>query len=1224
VFSDDAFIVGKFFADCNQNRMQDADEPGVPEARIYLEDGSFVITDGEGKYSFAGITPRTHVLKVDATTLPPGTRLEALSNRNAGDARSVFVDLKNGELHRADFALEGCSGATQLTLKERRRRMDASTEVEQGVRTVLTADGKLMPLGDARSLPASGIVGQNTTTGNTPVETHLVGVAVPAGLKLPAVAITPPVAGSVPVLTSDAHFVTLKDRDVMPATQSSVRVQGRAHANLTLTVNGEVIPEDRIGTRQLARNETIETRDYVGVELKPGENALTLSQRNVDGTVGTSSITVIAPGPLARIVLESDSLAPADGNTVARLRMRLFDEHDVPVAERTLVTIEASIGDLLMRDLNDTEPGVQLFVEGGTTEVALRAPLEPGESLIQARSGSIEGELKVPFKAELRPMLATGVIEGVLNLRKLDSRALVPARQQDHFEDEIKAFARTSGDGKRDAGARAAMFLKGKVKGEYLLTLGFDSDKDTRERLFRDIQPDQFYPVYGDSAVKGFDAQSTGRLYVRVDKERSYLLYGDFQTQPGLATARSLSAYNRSQNGLKEHYQNDRLTVNAFASHDSTTQIVDELRANGTSGPYQLRVSNAEINSERVEILTRDRNQPAVILKSEVQNRFSDYEIELFTGRLLFRRPVQSVDEDLNPISIRITYEVDTGGESYWLGGTDAQFKLTDSIEVGGIFTDDRNPLDPAKTSGVNAQFKLAAGTVLSAEAARTDRETTGVGDGQRVELRHESGALQMRAYAGRTDQSFSNPSAYLNNGRSEGGLRSAYRVSDETKLVAEAIHTADVTLDENRNGVLVGVEQKLPNAMRVDVGARYVRDERDPSLLAPGADANTETTSVRAKLTAEVPKHPEATLYVEGEQAIDESDKQLAAVGGDYQVANRGRLYVRHEFISSLQGPYELNDTQRQNTTVVGLDAEYMRDGHTFNEYRVRDGLSGREAEAAFGLRNRWKVADGLRADTGFERVHAFSEADQNEATAITSALEYTRNPLWKGTARLEYRTSPSADSILNTLGVARKLSDSWTLLAKSIVFLTDNKGPETQDRDQSRFQIGVAYRDSETNEWSGLARYEFRREDDIGNALDGVDHSAHIVSAHLNYQPGSNVVYTARYAGKAVDEHSNGMESSSITHLVGGRVTWDVTTKWDLGVIASTLFSDGFATRQFGVGGEVGRQVKDNLWVSVGYNVFGFRDDELAGDEYTNRGFYLRLRFKFDENLFSRGDDR
>jgi hypothetical protein len=69
------------------------------------------------------------------------------------------------------------------------------------------------------------------------------------------------------------------------------------------------------------------------------------------------------------------------------------------------------------------------------------------------------------------------------------------------------------------------------VKGDYLLTAAYDSEREVRERLFRDIQPDEFYPVYGDSSVRGFEAQSTGPLYVRIDKKRSYLLYGDFVTQ---------------------------------------------------------------------------------------------------------------------------------------------------------------------------------------------------------------------------------------------------------------------------------------------------------------------------------------------------------------------------------------------------------------------------------------------------------------------------------------------------------------------------------------------------------------------------------------------------------------------------------------------------------------------------------------------------------------------
>ncbi len=87
VFSNDAFIIGKVFLDCNNNRINDEAESGIPGVRLYLEDGTYVITDEEGKYSLYGITPKTHVLKVDKSSLPPGAALEILSNRNAGDPR---------------------------------------------------------------------------------------------------------------------------------------------------------------------------------------------------------------------------------------------------------------------------------------------------------------------------------------------------------------------------------------------------------------------------------------------------------------------------------------------------------------------------------------------------------------------------------------------------------------------------------------------------------------------------------------------------------------------------------------------------------------------------------------------------------------------------------------------------------------------------------------------------------------------------------------------------------------------------------------------------------------------------------------------------------------------------------------------------------------------------------------------------------------------------------
>ena len=59
-----------------------------------------------------------------------------------------------------------------------------------------------------------------------------------------------------------------------------------------------------------------------------------------------------------------------------------------------------------------------------------------------------------------------------------------------------------------------------------------------------------------------------------------------------------------------------------------------------------------------------------------------------------------------------------------------------------------------------------------------------------------------------------------------------------------------------------------------------------------------------------------------------------------------------------------------------------------------------------------------------------------------------------------------------------------------------------------------------------------------------------------------------------------------------------------------------------QNAAGAEIGYLLTSNLWLSAGYNWTGFRDHDLTGSEYTSRGAYLRLRFKFDERLFSGND--
>ena len=440
---------------------------------------------------------------------------------------------------------------------------------------------------------------------------------------------------------------------------------------------------------------------------------------------------------------------------------------------------------------------------------------------------------------------------------------------------------------------RAAFYLKGKIKGDYLLTAAYDSDKDTQERLFRDIQPDEFYPVYGDSSVRGFDAQSTSKLYVRVDKGRSYLLWGDFNTSAASET-RKLTNYTRSLTGIKEHYENSRVSVNAFASRDTTRQVIEELRANGTSGPFQLSVPNPLVNSETVEIVTRDRNQPAIIINSVPQTRFTDYEMEPLTGRILFKGPIASVDQNLNPNSVRVTYEVDQGGPEFWVAGVDGQVKVTDRIEVGGIYVKDKNPLQPFTLGGANMVVKLGAGTYVITEVARTISAINGVddlkGNAGRIELKHESKDLKADIYIAKTDPNFNNPGSYLTQGRSESGGKIDYKLSDKATLHAEALRTEDDVAHAVRDGASVTLQYHIADKLTFEIGMRHSAEKGDVSPVpqtagtTPPAPLPDEVTTVRARLTGQIPQVKGLSLYGEAEVDVKDTERQ----------DHRGRRRVR------------------------------------------------------------------------------------------------------------------------------------------------------------------------------------------------------------------------------------------------------------------------------------------------------------------------------------------
>jgi len=1239
VFDTSALIIGKVFVDCNRDDLQGKEELGIPGVRLYLDNGNYVITDEEGKFSFYGLKPRTYTLKLDRITLPPGAEMATVSNRNAGDPQSRFVDLKNGEMHRADFAEASCTPEIISAVKKRRAAAGEvrNARIEDG--SDIQSDPLLQPLAttaaaaiDARSRPAAGTV---DGSGKVVAEQPLLGLTrdrdTPPSLSDAPLARTPSVnlENVLPKLKGNAFgFLDLKDGDTLPGTDLAVRIVGRQGSTFKLIVNDEEIPMSRVGQRARMPSRDLQAWEYIGIKLKPGQNKL--RAENVDDFGNKRDVVEIvltAPGTPGKLqlVMPPDG-AVADGQTPARILVRLSDANGVPVTARTLVTLESSTGSWDVEDLDPNQPGVQTFIQGGEALFDLIPPASPGTAMLRVSSGMIQADGRLALNPYLRPLIASGVIEGALSLNKLGNKSVQPATAADGFEEEIKNL---NSDG-TNAGIRGSMFLKGKVKGKYLLTLAYDSDKDTNGRLFRDIDPENYYPIYGDSSVKGFDAQSTSKLYVRIDKGRSYLLYGDFNTNAVPTPGRKLSNYSRSLTGVQQHYENDHVSINLFASNDSSRQQTTEFRAQGISGPYQLPVNGFIQNSEKIEIIVRSLNQPSLVLSTKAMNRFVDYTIDTLKGSIIFTEPVRGIDSDNNPVYIRVTWEVDNGGDKFWVYGADGVYHLNQYLDLGASAVRDNDPSAGYTLYGANATLNVSDATQATLEVARSEDDLQGDGNAWRAEVTRAGQGVEGRIYAGQTDGGFNNPNGGMTSGAREVGIKGGLMLNSKLRLGAEGLYSDSASTGGGvRQGIFSNLEYALMPNLKARLGVRYT--QQDASAVAstaapgtsPGQIADSDVTSINSKLSWSPESLSKVALFTEYEQSVNAASERMLGVGGTYQISDRSRLYARHQFITSTSGPFGLSElAENQNSTAIGLDYDYMKNGSAFSEYRIRDAIDGEQAQAALGLRNGWNLKPGVKLTTQFERQQPLSYSPSSEqSTAISLGVQYTADPLMKMGSRLEWRSSSSQTSILNTVAIARKLSLDWSILGKNTLSWTDTgassidvgglsmSGPVIRDR----FRVGAAWRQTDSNRWAWLGLYETRYDRDPDS---NTSRTAHILSSNVNYQPGRQLILSGRYAAKLVNERNAGIRNDFGAHLVSGRAMFDVTEKWDAGLNVSTVI-DG-SSLQYGLGVEAGYLMTSNLWLSAGYNVFGYEDRDFDNSNSTRTGPYVRLRFKFDEEMF------
>ena len=1103
---------------------------------------------------------------------------------------------------------------------------------------------------------------------------------------------------------------------------------------LHLALMGVVLAGSQLGFAPV-HAQTIATKDTTIEQASSNRYAPVLEDARSKASSGMTGVPVAvldgayaANAKIGRIhVKVRNAGVPADGVSELTVDVTVYDLRDEIMRAPVLLTIENKGGRLQMlgsasdefgptrKDADRLVPGTQLRVENGTGTFMVIAPSSPQDVALRITGGNAQASGLIPFEIDLREMIASGLIEGALRLSKQTSSSTIsPVRINDGFEQEISRFSRsnTSSNGNiTTAGARAAFFLKGKISGNALLTMGFDSDKETRARLLRDLKPEEFYPVYGDASIKGFEARSSERLYVRIDKNRSFVMYGDYNTADGFSQSagtgvvagnnlRQLATYNRSLNGVKAHAENAAGFVNAFAAYDTLKNVTEEQRTNGTSGPFAVNNSSAVENSEKIELLVRDRNNLATILSVVPLIRLNDYVFEPFSGRILLSRAMPSYTDNGNPLSLRISYEVDQGGERFLVAGLDGQVNLGSKVVVGGAIVQDKNPNAPVTLAGVNIGIKLGEKTTLIAEVAQSKTalgttptaipaiapatpltETTG--NAARIELSYTGDDTVASVYYKHTQAGFSNTSAgAAGSGTQQIGAAVNVRISPKLNANADIKLSDDLASDARSLGASIGLTAAVTDRVKMRVGLRHSNERgviagsvtgigcnpAPGSAFAPasgggftgsgsstllnsnsslncntavpsGASASSDVTSntLIVGVDAKVTDRFSVNASVEGGRTEGlaglNSNAARVELGAAYQVAERTRLYARADTQRGLSSQYGVDTSNKSSALSVGIDSTYMQGGNVFSEYRLRDGINGQESQIASGLRNAWQLGDGVLLSTGAERLRLLSGTGQN-ATAATLGLDYTRSEIWKASGRLEWRrlnnsavstaagAINSQDTVLSTVNVARKLDRDWTLLVRNYYLATNNHGA-VQNGWQDRFQIGAAYRPVDNNRFDALAKLEYKTENQI-NAQN--EHRKVLVgAAQFNYHPSRPWWLSARIAGKSVDErfptNEGGGQSSYKAYLLSGRIIYDITEKLDLGLNLS--FMSGRAGTQLGssvqkgLGVEAGYALASNLWASAGYNFAGYTDKDLSSD-YTSKGAFLRLRYKFDQDLF------
>jgi hypothetical protein len=297
------------------------------------------------------------------------------------------------------------------------------------------------------------------------------------------------------------------------------------------------------------------------------------------------------------------------------------------------------------------------------------------------------------------------------------------------------------------AKGRLAFYLKGKIKGKTLLTAAADTGegkfselfsgmagKDPKSVLAR-IDPDSYYPVYGDDSTAVDGAPTAGKFYVRLERGDSHVMWGKYKA--GISDT-DLLRNDRGLYGAQGVYRTEQATsfgerkfeATAYAALPGTLPQRDVLGGTGGSA-YFLSRQDISRGTETLTVVTSDPVSGRIIKRRRLVPG-EDYDINHLQGVVVLKQPLSSsagsdatVREGAlggKRVDLVVTYEyTPTAGATgdYSFGG-EAGGWVGDHLRIGATGMSENAGAARHTMAGVNLRLRATEGTYLDGEFATT------------------------------------------------------------------------------------------------------------------------------------------------------------------------------------------------------------------------------------------------------------------------------------------------------------------------------------------------------------------------------------------------------------------------------------------------------------------------------------------------------------------------